>query len=166
MGFFYMSRKILSISFLFLILVISGCSPKKSGVQDQIMATSIKDNFPSILVDDDHLQIQGYPQKFYDISSGSGLIVDTTGYLFRIPDILKVDQPNMIQLIAGNSQLYSYKVQAKANKYLLSGDTLTPSGNAKPFDKFIAGQQIAIAIGYQDEKSQFFVIWVGMVNIH
>ncbi len=118
-----------------------------------------------IIVDDDHLQLQGFGQKFYEISAGTNVILNTEGYKFRIPEMSSINSPNMIQIVTSDKQVYSKAYDPNKYQHILSDQTLRSISNGAPFNGFISGQQIVIAIGFQDDQSKFSVLWVGMAKI-
>ncbi len=36
----------------------------------------------------------------------------------------------------------------------------------KTFTGLVSGQQVGVAIGYQDEKGKFYVFWVGIIRVN
>jgi hypothetical protein len=151
--------------FFLLFFLISSCINTKPISQEQTPTRNAGDSKQEIIVDDDHLQLQGFGQKFYEISAGTSVVLNTEGYSFRIPKMSGIDRPNMIQIVTSGKQVYSTAYNPEKYQYILSEQTLMPIGKGGPFNGFVSGQQIAIAIGYQDEQSRFSVLWVGMAKI-
>jgi hypothetical protein len=158
-------NKSITSQFFLLFFLLSSCINTNPISKEQAPKRNAGDSMQEIIVDDDHLQLQGYRQKIYEISAGTSVVLNTERYNYKIPKISGIDSPNMIQIVTSGKQVYSTAYNPNQYQYTLSEQTLMPIGNGGPFNGFISGQQVAIAIGYQDEQSGFSVLWVGMAKI-
>lgn len=137
------------------------------------MPVSNQNNLPIIKADDEHMQVQrndNVSPPAYEISSGDGFVLDTTGYKIQIPTGLHVDQPNMIQVVL-DKQTYYVSWDPGITSYTLSSQTLKPLQGAGPFSGFKSGIAVILAIGYLDSNGQttgrvaFYPLWDAIVNV-
>ncbi len=119
----------------------------------------------TIHVDDEHRQFEGGSNATYEIPSGIGLILDASGYEFKIPPGAKYKGPNMIQVMLDQNSFYGLPWKEGVTQYTLSLQTLNPMGNSAPLTGFYPGEDVVVAIGYQSDPENFYVLWAGILNI-
>ena len=122
---------------------------------------------PRIVVDDEHLQLQseaGVSPPYYEIPAGVSLEVDASHYNLQLPEALKGERPNSLQLVLGTDQQFSAEWPASGRKVLLSEKTLSPNPGSRPFGGFQSGQEGVVAIGVLSGP-RFSVVWVGMFRV-
>ena len=122
---------------------------------------------PRVVVDDAHLQMQqeaGSTPPLYEIESGTAIEVDATDYNFRLPEQLKGQTPNSLQLILAEDQQFSAAWPSSKNTLVLSKESLSPNAGSSSFRGFRSGQEGVLAIGVLD-GSRFSVVWVGMFRV-
>ena len=120
-----------------------------------------------ILVDDAHLQMQtkdNAAAEFYSVAAAQSLVVDASGYKFRIPAELSFKGLNSLQLVLSKQERYSVPWSSDTGRQTLSARTLSPDSGSKVFQGFRAGQKGIVAIGHKD-GDDFHVVWVGMFEV-
>ena len=129
---------------------------------------------PTIVVDEPHWQtvhVDGQTPLEYNLSSRLGFRLSTFGYQFVIPDGVDFNGPNVIQIITGKEQLYATAFEPEQTIHNIDAANLVPMYGSKPFNGFIAGQKVIIAIGFlvppnpERPQPKFTVLWAGVVNI-
>jgi hypothetical protein len=118
-----------------------------------------------IVVDDEHRQFEGGGEVEYDIPPGIGLVLDATGYEFQIPPEGDFQKPNMIQVMVDKDSYYGLPWQPGVTRYTLTTETLNPLGESEPFQGLPPFSQVVVAIGYQRDEDNFFVLWASLVNV-
>jgi len=100
-----------------------------------------------------------------------GFRLSTHGYQFVIPDGVDFSGPNVIQIVTGKEQLYATAFERERTIHTIDAANLVPMYGSKPFNGFLVGQKIIIAIGHlvppnsQFPHPKFTVLWAGVVNI-
>ena len=123
--------------------------------------------FPRVVVDDEHLQMQrdaGSTPPLYEIMPGAAVEVDATNYAFRLPEQLKGQSPNSVQLILSEDQQFSATWPSAKSTLILSKGSMSPNAGSSPFRGFVSGQEGILAVGVLD-GSRFSVVWVGMFRV-
>jgi hypothetical protein len=159
------SGKILLGLILLGIMILYGCSPSNGDQGEVRLPPTAHLELPTILVDEDHRQFEGGGNLPYEVKPAIGLILDASGYVFVIPSDGEFQAPNMIQLMVDSQSFYGLPWKDGVTRYRLTVETLNPLGDAKPFAGLISGDQVAVAIGYQRDADNFFVLWAGIVNV-
>jgi hypothetical protein len=141
---------------LFLLLsLISGCTN----------VNSTKDGLPILKVNDQHMSLDNYPGKIYEIQPGDGFALDLANYRFRIPKSLGIDTVNEIQLSVGPDQIYSIPIQQTVTLYNVTKETLSPVGQSLPIEGFKEGDTITIGVGYTFPDGRFYPAWMGIISV-
>jgi len=129
---------------------------------------------PTLVVDEPHWQtvhVDNQSPLEYNIASRLGFRLSTHGYQFVIPDGVDFSGPNVIQIVTGKEQLYATAFEREQTIHTIDAANLVPMYGSKPFNGFLVGQKIIIAIGHlvppnsQFPHPKFTVLWAGVVNI-
>ncbi len=158
------SRRILVILLLVPWLLVN-CSQSRLKSQDVSLPPTPHLELPTIVVDDKHRSFEGGESVEYEITPGIGLILDASGYEFQYPADANFSAPNMIQVMTSRESFYGVPWKEGVTRYSLTMETLNPLGNSRPFSGFYAGMQVIVAIGYQRDISNFYVLWAGIVKV-
>ena len=141
--------------FILIMLLITGCSGR----------TTTDDGLSILKVNDQHLALENYPGKPYEIPPGKGFAMDLSEYKFRIPASLGIDEVNSIQVVISPEQIYQIPVQKSVTLYRVTAETLIPLGNSTPFTGINAGEDITVGVGYTYPGGRFFPAWMGLVSV-
>src|SRR5262245_37542609 len=85
--------------------------------------------YPTLSIDDAHLALQradGSETVFYEIGPSRGVLLDSHGYKFTIPEQLKVDGPNSVQVLVSPDRQYHADWKPKDGKQILDASNLKP----------------------------------------
>ncbi len=135
--------------------------------------TSPPSHLPVIKADMEHLQVEkgdGSVPPFYDVPAGDGFVLDTSELKLVMPPSLKIDAPNMIQIVI-DKRYYGAAWETSRSSYVLTAETLTPMQGSRPFDGLKRNEKVVIAIGYMDEKGQttgqvaFYPMWYAIADV-
>jgi hypothetical protein len=141
--------------FISLLLFMTSCTGR----------TTTADGLPILKVNDQHLSLENYPGKPYEVPPGEGFALDLAGYRFRIPDTLGIDQVNSIQIVVSPEQIYQIPIQQTVTLYRVTSDSLIPVADSTPFNGIKAGENITVGVGYAFPDGRFFPAWMGIVSV-
>jgi len=136
-----------------------------------ICASYGQTTLPVIKIDDAHWAAQregGSEALKYQVPKGEGFVLDVSGYKFKIPVSLGIQEPNFIMISVEKNQQYGIVWDSsRGGQYVISRETLRPLSDSLPFHGFKKGQEIVIAIGYLNTVSNasFYPFWYSFVEI-
>jgi hypothetical protein len=128
---------------------------------------------PILTVDEAHwqkLKAESEPLE-YSIDCRDGFRISTKGFDFPVPEGVDFEEPNIIQLVMGNEQLYAAAYERNCTFYTLDKNNLVAMYGSKPFTGFYKGQKVILAIGHLSPpradlpRPKFTVMWAGVVNV-
>ncbi|MBL8018707.1 MAG: hypothetical protein JNM27_03500 [Leptospirales bacterium] len=138
------------------------------------LALQCSPRYPTILIDEAHYQVER-PGKAtaapYEIAPASGLVIDTTRFTF-LPDAdLKIQKPNLMQLVVSKDEIYAADFDGNSYRHTLDSTTLQPMQDGLKFTGFKSGQDMILAIGNvkiakeEPGPEGLRVMWVGLIKV-
>lgn len=143
---------------IFLIIVFAltfaGCS-----------GNSTNDGLPILRVNDQNMVLENQPGIPYELPPGPGFALQLAGYKFRVPDTLKVDSVNSIQVATSPEQTYILPIDPQVTIYRATSQTLSPVEGSTPFPGLVEGENITIGVGYTFPDGRFYPSWMGIISV-
>ncbi len=115
---------------------------------------------PLIKVDQQHADLS----QFYEISAGSGFLLDISTYQFTNRATGMPLFPNYVEVVMGTGS-YGQEWPEGQSQLLVTTSTLQPFEGVERFESFQAGQQFFVAIGEKGSDGLFHSYWMGAVTI-
>ena len=128
-----------------------------------VTATPVAESLPVLVMDDAHFQNENLA---YEIPAGTGFILDSKNYNFKVAVNSGPLVPNYLQLVdvAVDGEFYGMEWQSDLSSNAVIADELQPLSGTTPLDGFKPGQTVVVAVGNMTDGF-FTPLWTSTIEV-